>query len=178
MKELVTQDKIEVDIIENKLYVHLNINGLERDIELKEVKNYQQDYLYHKITDSITESIVEILDFKDIYKGIQSLINLYWMWQSCPFKNEELSDLTKYRYRYEIKINNDKLTLFFDWKEFVSDIKQMNGLFYHKLYDIVYQTITPKVKEKLEEMEYTSLQATIQCACSPTNKDIWDNLVN
>lgn len=166
-----------VNIITDKVYAHLNINRVEKDIELKDVKNYQEDYLYHKITTSITDGILEVIDFNDIYKGTQSLINLYWVWQTCPFKNEELSELDKYRYRYEIKINNDVVKLFFNWKEFVSDINEIRHLFWSKIYDVVYQIITRKVKEELENLEFTSLSATIQCACAATNEDIWDNMI-
>ena len=105
---------MKVQIIEDKLYVNLKINDVEKDIELQYVTNFEQDNLITSITDSIREIILESIDFKEVYKGVQTLINIYWSWQTCPFKNEELNDLINYVYRYEFKIDDEIIKLFFD----------------------------------------------------------------
>lgn len=77
MKAKELKDTVIVQVIDNKPYVTLTINGQIKDIELKEVTNYEQDYLKSKISSCLRDTILDTLDFNEIYKGIQTLINQY-----------------------------------------------------------------------------------------------------
>lgn len=167
---------MKVQIIEDKLYVNMKINDVEKDIELQYVTNYEQDNLITSITDSIRSAILKSIDFKEVYKGVQTLINMYWSWQTCPFKNEELSDLIRYAYRYEFKIDNETEKLFFDWYELNTDPKSIYFKFYHKVNDIIRLTIAQNIAIQIKELQYTKLNAAINCSCSAPMQDVWDNI--
>lgn len=167
---------MKVYVVENKVYVSLKINDEIKEIELKDVINFEQDYLLYNITKNLTEVIMNSINFNDIYKGIQSLINLYWEWQTNPFKNEEISEFNKYRFRYEIKLDNKIFKLFFDWKEFEANSEEIKYLFKNKIYDTIIQTLSLKVKNELENINFTKLAATIQCSCAITAEDLWDKM--
>ena len=167
---------MKVEIIEDKAYVDLKINNIQKEIELKEVFNFAQDYLLSSITKVLTEEIMKGIDFNNVYKGIQSLIDLYWEWQTNPFKNEEISEFNKYRFRYELNLDDRIYKLFFDWKEFTANSEEIQNLFYNKIHDLMFQTLSLKVKEQLEDFKFTKLSATIQCECAKTAEDLWDNL--
>lgn len=175
MKESETKDKIIVETIEDKAYVHLKINDTEKDIELKGLTNFEQDDILYNVTNTITNVILDVIDFNEIYNGIKSLMDLYWNWQTNPFKNEEISELNKYRYRYEFKINDKIYKLFFDWKELKANAKELNRKFYNKIYDLIIQTVSNDVIEELRDMHYTKLKAAISCECALKAEDLWDN---
>lgn len=168
---------MKVYVVEDKVCVSLKINDEIKEIELKDVKNFEQDCLLFTIAETITKAIVKELDFNEIYKGIQTLINIYWNWQLCTFKNEDISDLSKFRYRYECNIDDNPLKLFFEWKEIVSTKEDFYHEFYHKLYDAVFHSLANAISTEIRKLEFTQLSATIKCACASTNKDIWDNMV-
>lgn len=176
MKVETIKDKIVIETIEDKAYVHLKINDIEKDIELEDLTNFEQDNILWNVTTTITKAIINVIDFNEVYKGIQSLIDLYWNWQINPFKNEEISELNKYRYRYEFKINDVTYKIFFDWKEFEATASEINYKFYNKIYDLMMQTVTNKIIEELRDMHYTKLAAAITCECSPKAEDLWDNI--
>lgn len=167
---------MKVEIIEDKAYVDLKINNIEQEIELREISNFEQDYLLSNITKNLTEAIMKSINFSNVYKGIQSLMNLYWEWQTNPFKNEEISEFNKYRFRYELNLDGKIYKLFFDWKEFPANSEEIQNLFYNKIHDLMFQTLSLKVKEQLEDLKFTKLAATIQCACAKNAEDLWDNL--
>lgn len=167
---------MKVEIIEDKAYVNLKINNVEKEIELKDITNFEQDYLLSNISTILTTEIMNCIDFNTVYKGIQSLINLYWEWQINPFKNEELSTFNKYRFRYELKIDDQNFKIFFDWKEFEANAEEIQSLFHHKIFDTMFQSLALKVREQLEDLKFTKLAATIQCACAKTAVDLWDNM--
>lgn len=178
MKAKELKDTVIVQVIDNKPYVTLTINGQTKDIELKEVTNYEQDYLKSKISRCLRDTILDTLDFNEIYKGIQTLINQYWNWQTCPFKNEDLSDLNKYRYRYEININDTVIPIYFEWEDLQTDRIQFRWKFDYKLEDVIAILLTPIVHDKLKEIRYTKLKATITCECAPEMNAVWDNFDN
>lgn len=167
---------MKVQIIEDKLYVNLKINDVEKDIELQYVTNFEQDDLITSITDSIREIILESINFKEVYKGVQTLINIYWSWQTCPFKNEELNDLINYVYKYEFKIDDETIKLFFDWYEINTNPKSVYLKFYHKITDVIRLTIAQTIALQIKELQYTKLNAAINCSCSAPMQDIWDNI--
>lgn len=167
---------MKVYTVEDKIYVSLEINEELKEIELKDVKNFEQDDLWTTITNTITKAIVNELDFNEIYKGIQTLINIYWNWQLCAFKNEDLSELSKYRYRYEIKIDDQILKLFFEWNELNVNKEEFKNKFWNRSFDVILQTIAKDVLNEIKKLEYTQLSETIKCACASGMGDIWDNI--
>lgn len=167
---------MRVYVVEDKACVSLKINDKIKEIELKDVKNFEQDRLLFTVAETITKAIVKELDFNEIYKGIQTLINIYWDWQLCIFKNEDISELSKFRYRYEFSIDDNPLKLFFEWKDIVLTKKEFYNEFYHKLYDAIFHSLADVVSTEIRKLEFTQLSATIQCACASGMGDIWDNI--
>lgn len=167
---------MKVYVVEDKARVSLKINDNIKEIELKEIKNFEQDHLLFTIAEIITKAIVKELDFNEIYKGIQTLINIYWNWQLCAFKNEDISELSKFRYRYEFNIDDNSLKLFFEWKDIILTKEEFYDEFYHKLYDAVFHSLANVISTEIRKLEFTQLSATIQCACASEMEDIWDNI--
>lgn len=165
---------MEVSVIKDKLHVSLNINEKPIDIELKEVTNYNQTDLFDCILRPIRTKILNLLNRNEIYQGAKTIIDWYWTKMTCVFKNEELDDLSSYIYKYFIKIDNEIYTLKFEIGDFATT-KIVDDAFFREINKILTQSIVYPIEKEIERIKYTRLDATIQCACTGTMLDAWDN---
>lgn len=165
---------MEVSVIKDKLYVSLNINEKQTDIELKEITNHNQVDLFDCILRPIRTKILNLLNRNEIYQGAKTIIDWYWTKMTCVFKNEELDDLSSYIYKYFIKIDDEVYTLKFEIKDFATT-KTIDDAFYREINKILTQSIVYPIEKEIERIKYTRLEATIQCACTGTMLDAWDN---
>ena len=53
--------------------------------------------------------------------------------------------------------------------------KTVNAAFLREIDKILTECIVYPIKREIEKMKYTQLTATIQCACTGTMLDAWDN---
>lgn len=166
---------MEVQVVKNRLSVSLIINDKPVEIELLEINNYQQVDLFDCILRPIRKYILDHLDYKEIYQGAKTLIDLYWNMESSPFKNEELSDLSTYLYKYYINIDKEFYCLKFELKDMATK-QTVDRAFYDKVTEMLSQAIIFPVKKKIEDIKYTRLEETIKCACTPLLADVWDNI--
>lgn len=165
---------MEVSVIKDKLHVSLMINEKPTDIELKEITNYNQTDLFDCILRPIRTKILNLLNYNEIYQGAKTIIDWYWTKMTCVFKNEELDDLSSYIYKYFIKIDNEIYTLKFEIEDFATT-KTVDAAFYREINKILTQSIVYPIEKEIEKIKYTRLKATIQCACTGTMLDAWDN---
>lgn len=165
---------MEVSVIKDKLYVSLNINEKRTDIELKEITNHNQADLFDCILRPIRTKILNLLNRNEIYQGAKTIIDWYWTKMTCVFKNEELDDLSSYIYKYFIKIDDEVYTLKFEIGDFATT-KTVDDAFYREINKILTQSIVYPIEKEIERIKYTRLEATIQCACTGTMLDAWDN---
>ena len=165
---------MKVQEVKDKLSVSLYINEKPVDIELKEISNYNQADLFDCILRPIRTKILSLLNRNEIYQGAKTIINWYWSKVTCIFKNEELDDLSSYIYKYFIKIDDEVYTLKFEIKDFATT-KTVDDAFYREINKILTQSIVYPIEKEIERIKYTRLEATIQCACTGTMLDAWDN---
>ena len=165
---------MKVQEVKDKLSVSLYINEKPVDIELKEISNYNQADLFDCILRPIRTKILSLLNRNEIYQGAKTIINWYWSKVTCIFKNEELDDLSSYIYKYFIKIDDEVYTLKFEIKDFATT-KTVDDAFYREINKILTQSIVYPIEKEIGRIKYTRLEATIQCACTGTMLDAWDN---
>lgn len=165
---------MKVQETKDKLSVSLYINEKPVDIELKEISNYNQPDLFECILRPIKRKIYDLLNWNEIYQGAKTIIDWYWTKMSCVFKNEELDDLSSYIYKYFIKVDDEVYTLRFEIGDFATT-KTVNAAFLREIDKILTECIVYPIKREIEKMKYTQLTATIQCACTGTMLDAWDN---